>query len=98
MDRPVILHVDRDRDGGSFSARHVRAVQDGEVIFSMIASFHVSEESGAFEAEGPLDVAPPETLRPRSGPFPGSGRAGAACKPGLFMIHPLRHRLMNSPD
>jgi len=31
IDRPVILHVDRDRDGGSFSARHVIAVQDGEV-------------------------------------------------------------------
>ncbi|HVJ95262.1 MAG TPA: acyl-CoA thioesterase domain-containing protein, partial [Acidimicrobiia bacterium] len=27
---PVLYHVDRDRDGGSFSARHVRAVQDGE--------------------------------------------------------------------
>src|SRR4051795_121507 len=40
-DRPVILHVDRDRDGGSFSARHVRAVQNGEVIFSMLASFAV---------------------------------------------------------
>ena len=45
VDRPVILHVDRDRDGGSFSARHVRAVQDGEVIFSMIASFHAREAS-----------------------------------------------------
>src|SRR5437867_1274719 len=40
VNRPVILHVARDRDGGSFSARHVRAVQDGEVIFSMLASFH----------------------------------------------------------
>ncbi len=36
---PVILRVDRDRDGGSFSARHVAAIQDGEVIFSMLASF-----------------------------------------------------------
>src|SRR5579862_7721953 len=38
VDRPVILQVDRDRDGGSFSARPVRAVQDGDVIFSMVAS------------------------------------------------------------
>src|SRR5579872_3296394 len=38
-DRPVILRVARDRDGGSFSARHVVAVQNGEVIFSMSASF-----------------------------------------------------------
>ncbi|MHB8467654.1 MAG: acyl-CoA thioesterase, partial [Acidimicrobiales bacterium] len=47
-DRPVILHV--DRDGGSFSARHVRAVQCGEVIFSMLASFHEDERSGTFDA------------------------------------------------
>jgi acyl-CoA thioesterase-2 len=39
QDRPVIFEVDRDRDGGSFSSRHVAAMQDGEVIFSMIASF-----------------------------------------------------------
>lgn len=38
-DLPVIFKVDRDRDGGSFSARHVAAEQDGEVIFSMLASF-----------------------------------------------------------
>ena len=30
VDLPVIFDVNRDRDGGSFSARHVRAVQDGE--------------------------------------------------------------------
>jgi acyl-CoA thioesterase II len=50
VDRPVILQVDRDRDGGSFSARHVRAVQDGEVIFSMIASFHALEPGVAYDA------------------------------------------------
>src|SRR4051812_32843335 len=44
VDLPVIFDVDRDRDGGSFSARHVRAVQDGEVIFSMLASFNEPEE------------------------------------------------------
>jgi acyl-CoA thioesterase-2 len=43
-DRPTILEVDRDRDGRSFSARHVNAMQEGEVIFSALASFHVSEE------------------------------------------------------
>src|SRR5437764_14441748 len=47
---PVIFHVDRDRDGGSFSARHVRAVQDGEVIFSMLAAFALGRAGGAFDA------------------------------------------------
>src|SRR5437762_2658069 len=57
-DRPVLLHVDRDRDGKSFSARHVRAVQEGEVIFSMLASFHDDEDSGTYDAV-PTKAEPP---------------------------------------
>jgi acyl-CoA thioesterase-2 len=49
-DRAVLLDVDRDRDGGSFSARHVAAVQEGEVIFSMLASFHVDEPGATYDA------------------------------------------------
>ncbi len=48
-DLPVILQVDRDRDGRSFSARHVVAMQEGEVIFSMLASFHAQREGGEFD-------------------------------------------------
>ena len=58
-DLPVLLHVDRDRDGGSFSARHVRAVQDGEVIFSMLASFAVERESGEYDGLPSLEHAAP---------------------------------------
>jgi acyl-CoA thioesterase-2 len=66
----VILEVDRDRDGRSFSARHVNAVQDGEVIFSMVTSFH--SESSAGDDDGVFDGAPrrevPEpTSTPRGG-------------------------------
>jgi acyl-CoA thioesterase-2 len=42
--RPTIFRVDRDRDGRSFSARRVVAVQGGEVIFNMSASFHAPED------------------------------------------------------
>jgi acyl-CoA thioesterase-2 len=51
QDLPVIFEVDRDRDGGSFSSRHVAAKQDGEVIFSMLASFqeHSEEEWPALD-------------------------------------------------
>lgn len=38
--RPTVFQVFRDRDGRSFSARRVVALQRGEVIFSMAASFH----------------------------------------------------------
>ena len=63
VDLPVIFEVDRDRDGRSFSARHVIAVQDGEVIFSMITSFHV-ETGGAFFDEAPRREAPDPELVP----------------------------------
>src|SRR3954471_22560355 len=69
VDRPVLLHVDRDRDGGSFSARHVRAVQDGEVIFSMVASFHAREESGTFDAVPTRGAVDASTLASRPSPF-----------------------------
>jgi acyl-CoA thioesterase-2 len=62
VDRPVLLHVDRDRDGRSFSARHVRAVQEGEVIFSMLASFHEDEESGTYDAVPTHHVPPPDDV------------------------------------
>ena len=46
--RPVIFKVERDRDGRSFSARRVSAVQGGAVIFDMTASFHVGEPGGEY--------------------------------------------------
>ncbi|MEK6440572.1 acyl-CoA thioesterase [Pseudonocardia sp. T1-2H] len=42
--RPTLFRVYRDRDGRSFSARRVVAIQNGEVIFNMSASFHIAEE------------------------------------------------------
>jgi acyl-CoA thioesterase-2 len=65
VDLPVILEVDRDRDGRSFSARHVVAVQEGEVIFSMITSFHAESEAAEFDA-APRRDAPPPQQSPRS--------------------------------
>jgi acyl-CoA thioesterase II len=64
-DKPVLLHVNRDRDGGSFSARHVAAKQDGEVIFSMLASFHREEPGGTFEEVPTRAVPPPEEAHER---------------------------------
>ncbi len=64
-DRPVLFHVDRDRDGGSFSARHVRAVQHGEVIFSMVASFHQPREAPTLDVVATRGGPPAEDLPPR---------------------------------
>jgi len=59
-DLPVVLQVDRDRDGRSFSARHVVAVQEGEVIFSMVTSFHAVREGGVFDDAPRREVPAPE--------------------------------------
>ncbi|MCQ8185680.1 acyl-CoA thioesterase [Parvularcula maris] len=59
---PVIYHVERDRDGGSFSNRRVVASQGGETILNMIASFHLREEGLSHQEDMP-DVPSPEELR-----------------------------------
>jgi len=60
-DLPTILQVDRDRDGRSFSARHVVARQNGEVILSLLVSFHIDEAGREYqEREIPPAVAPEE--------------------------------------
>ena len=64
-DRPVLLQVRRDRDGRSFSARNVAAIQDGEVIFSMVASFQIDEDSVEFDDEPRPPRPAPEELTAR---------------------------------
>lgn len=45
--------VERTRDGGSFSTRIVRAVQNGETIFTMTASFAVIQSGPDHQAQMP---------------------------------------------
>ncbi len=61
--KPIVYNVDRSRDGGSFSARRVVAVQNGEQIFICSASFQEEEKGLEYQAEGP-QVPPPEELQP----------------------------------
>src|SRR5208337_4992254 len=55
---PIVYEVDRIRDGGSFTTRRVIAIQHGQPIFSMSASFHV-EEAGFSHQSAMPDVPPP---------------------------------------
>jgi acyl-CoA thioesterase-2 len=48
-----VFRVDRDRDGHSFSARRVVAIQDGEVIFNMSASFAAPQTGADRDAVAP---------------------------------------------
>jgi acyl-CoA thioesterase-2 len=58
---PIIYDVDRIRDGKSFATRRVVAIQHGEAIFSMSASFQVEEAGLDHQIKMP-EVPPPEQL------------------------------------
>jgi acyl-CoA thioesterase-2 len=61
FDAPIVYEVDRSRDGGSFTSRRVVAIQHGQQIFHMSASFQVAEPGPDHQAPMPK-VTPPEEL------------------------------------
>ncbi|GAB2483543.1 acyl-CoA thioesterase [Jatrophihabitans fulvus] len=63
---PVVYRVQRDRDGRSYAARRVVALQFGKTLFSMSCSFHVPEDGPDSQAE-PAPPAPDPDA-------PGTGR------------------------
>ena len=59
FDAPIVYEVDRSRDGSSFSNRRVVAIQHGQQIFHLSASFHLPEDGPDHQVEAPA-VTPPE--------------------------------------
>lgn len=74
-DQPTVFLVDRMRDGRSFYARQVKAVQDGQTIFSMQASFHREGDEGIEHADRMRDIPGPGGFAPKSRNLPVSSRA-----------------------
>jgi acyl-CoA thioesterase-2 len=66
---PIVYQVDRSLDGHSFSNRRVVAIQHGEPIFNMAASFQVVEDGLEHQSAMPV-VPPPEELADSSRPPP----------------------------
>jgi acyl-CoA thioesterase II len=64
---PIVYQVDRSLDGHSFSNRRVVAIQHGEPIFNMAASFQVVEEGLDHQIEMP-PVPQPEELGDSNAP------------------------------
>jgi len=58
---PILYQVDRSRDGGSFTARRVVAIQHGMQIFILAASFQRIEAGFEHQSQMPL-VPEPESL------------------------------------
>ncbi|MER7574436.1 acyl-CoA thioesterase II [Streptomyces sp. NPDC052415] len=61
---PIVYTVDRMNDGRSFTARRVVAVQHGQPIFALSASFQRPEEG--FEHQAPMPGAPDPATLPTS--------------------------------
>jgi len=57
-DAPIVYSVDRSRDGRSFSARRVVAIQHGRPIFTLAASFQVAEDGLEHQFDMPSVPAP----------------------------------------
>ena len=64
---PIVYQVDRSLDGHSFANRRVVAIQHGQQIFNMAASFQATETGFDHQIRMPA-VPPPERLAHTSGP------------------------------
>jgi len=61
IEAPIVYNVDRTRDGGSFSVRRVTAIQHGQPIFFLAASFQQHEDGAEHQLSMP-EVPKPEDL------------------------------------
>ena len=62
---PIVYRVERIRDGRSFTTRRVVAIQRGEAIFNLDASFQKDESGLDYETPLPAGVPDPESLPSR---------------------------------
>ncbi|MHA6621116.1 acyl-CoA thioesterase [Pseudonocardia sp. DLS-67] len=59
---PIVYETERVRDGRSFTTRRVLAIQHGEAIFSLSASFQLHEDGLEHSEPAPTGVPAPDTL------------------------------------
>jgi acyl-CoA thioesterase-2 len=60
---PIVYFVDRPRDGGTFTSRRVTAIQHGDAIFQLSASFHIEEPGLDHQVPMP-QVQDPDSIKP----------------------------------
>jgi acyl-CoA thioesterase-2 len=64
VNAPIIYEVDRSRDGRTFGARRVVAIQHGRPIFTLSASFQFPEKGLDFESKMDLPTLPDSASLP----------------------------------
>ena len=95
---PIVYFVDRSRDGQSFTSRRVTAIQHGEQIFHMSASFQVPQEGVEHQIEMP-EVPPPESV-PDVGMHTGRilSQLPESIRPFYANVHPFEFRMTDPID
>ena len=93
---PVVYAVDRSRDGRSFSARRVTAIQHGQPIFTMEASFHRSEDGIDYQGKMP-DVPAPESIAPQVWDWASFDRLPARYQRMMTIAAPFDLRALDGP-
>jgi acyl-CoA thioesterase-2 len=95
---PIIFEVDRSRDGGSFTSRRVVAIQHGQPILTMSASFQTVEPGLDHQSPMP-DTPAPETL-PDLGAINAQlvGKVPEKVQCFFRQQRPFEFRAVNPPD
>ncbi|MGE0031196.1 MAG: acyl-CoA thioesterase [Steroidobacteraceae bacterium] len=95
---PIIFEVDRSRDGGSFTSRRVVAIQHGQQILTMSASFQTVEPGLDHQSAMP-DTPAPETL-PDLGEINAQlvGKVPEKVQCFFRQQRPFEFRAVNPPD
>ena len=94
---PVIYEVDRSRDGRSFSARRVTAIQHGQPIFTMEASFHRVEAGIAYQGKM-AEVPPPEAVAPLVWDWDSFDRQPPRYQRMMTIVAPFEIRQIDGPN
>jgi acyl-CoA thioesterase-2 len=94
---PIVYSVDRSRDGHSFSSRRVTAVQHGEQIFHMAASFQIPEVGVEHQLPMP-ELPPPESLPTAAVPPETLARLPEKMRRFFGRARPFEVRLVNPVD
>jgi acyl-CoA thioesterase-2 len=94
---PIVYQVDRLRDGRSFCARRVTAIQHGHAIFALAASFQAFEESLQHQAPMPA-TPPPDDLPTFSERIQQRIDAGEKEEPWMRRPRPIDTRMVEPMD
>ena len=62
--KPVLYDIENVRDGRSFSARRIKAIQNGRTIFDMTASFQIAEPGLEHQFTDMPSAPEPDTVAP----------------------------------